>query len=96
MKILLVCAGGASTSILMKKMKTYAEEKGFELEIVAKGINDYDEIGSQFDMILLGPQISYKQQEIKEISQKPVAVIFSSKAEIQQVYLSKQMRVVMY
>jgi hypothetical protein len=28
--------------------------------------------------------------------QKPVAVIFSSKAEIQQVYLSKQMRVVMY
>ncbi|NMC29088.1 MAG: PTS sugar transporter subunit IIB [Pelolinea sp.] len=75
MKILLVCAGGASTSILMKKMKTYAEEKGFELEIVAKGMNDYDEIGPQFDMILLGPQISYKQQEIKDISQKPVAVI---------------------
>ena len=75
MKILLVCAGGASTSILMKKMREYAEDKGFELEIMAKGMNDYDEYSSQFDMILLGPQISYKKSEIEESSKKPVAVI---------------------
>lgn len=75
MKILLVCAGGASTSILMKKMKKYAEDKGFELEIIAKGMNDYDEYSSQFDMILLGPQVSYKKTEIEENSKKPVAVI---------------------
>lgn len=75
MKILLVCAGGASTSILMKKMREYAEDKGFELEIMAKGMNEYDEYSSQFDMILLGPQISYKQSEIEEQSKKPVAVI---------------------
>jgi len=75
MKILLVCAGGASTSILMKKMKKYAEDKGFELEITAKGLGDYDEQSSQFDMILLGPQISYKKAEIEENSKKPVAVI---------------------
>lgn len=75
MKILLVCAGGASTSILMKKMKKYAEDKGFELEITAKGMSEYDEYGAQFDVILLGPQISYKQTEIEEHSKKPVAVI---------------------
>lgn len=75
MKILLVCAGGASTSILMKKMKKYAEDNRFELEIAAKGINDYDDYSTQFDMILLGPQISYKQKEIEEFSKKPVAVI---------------------
>ena len=75
MKILLVCAGGASTSILMKKMKKYAEDKGFELEITAKGLSEYDEQSSQVDMILLGPQISYKKAEIEENSKKPVAVI---------------------
>ena len=75
MKILLVCAGGASTSILMKKMKKYAEDNRIELEIIAKGMNDYDEYYAQFDVILLGPQISYKQKEIEELSKKPVAVI---------------------
>ncbi len=75
MKVLLVCAGGASTSILLKKMKQYAEDKGFELEIIAKGLSDYDEYYAQFDMILLGPQVSYKQGEIEEFSKKPVAVI---------------------
>ena len=75
MKILLVCAGGASTSILLKKMKKYAEDKGFELEIIAKGLSDYDEYYAQFDMILLGPQVSYKKTEIEENSKKPVAVI---------------------
>jgi PTS system cellobiose-specific IIB component len=75
MRVLLVCAGGASTSILMKKMKKYAEEKGFELEIAAKGVNDYDEECAQYDLLLLGPQISYKQQEIEDFSKKPAVVI---------------------
>lgn len=37
MKVLLVCAGGMSTSILMKKMEKYAAEKGIEFEIAAVG-----------------------------------------------------------
>lgn len=75
MKLLLVCAGGASTGILMKKMKKYAEDNHFELEILAKGMNEYDECYAPFDMILLGPQISYKQAEIEEVTKKPVVVI---------------------
>ena len=39
MKILLICAAGMSTSILMKKMIKYAGEQGMELEIAAKGIS---------------------------------------------------------
>jgi len=74
-RILLVCAGGASTSILMKKMEKYAKENSFELEITAKGITEYDEYASQYDVILLGPQISYKREEIEIRMQKPVAVI---------------------
>ncbi len=75
MKILLVCAGGASTSILMKKMMNYAEQQGIDLEIQAKGMMEYEDVAKDFDLILLGPQISYKQEDIKAQSQKPVAVI---------------------
>lgn len=34
-KILLVCSGGMSTTILMTKMQKYAEEKGFSLKVDA-------------------------------------------------------------
>ena len=32
-KVLLICAGGMSTGILMKKMEKYAEDKGIELKV---------------------------------------------------------------
>ena len=35
MKVLLCCAGGLSSSILMKKMKTWADAHGEDLEIQA-------------------------------------------------------------
>jgi len=77
MKVLLVCAGGMSTSILMKKLQKYADEKGLGLEkIVARGISDYEEVYKDFDVILVGPQVSYKQADIqKRVGDKPVAVI---------------------
>ncbi len=40
MKILLVCAAGLSTSILMKKLEKYAEQNGIELDIDAVGIGE--------------------------------------------------------
>lgn len=75
MKILLVCAGGASTSILMKKMTRYAQEQGIELEIKAKGVGQYEEHIAGCDVILLGPQVSYKLEEIQAAAGRPVAVI---------------------
>ena len=38
MKVLLCCAGGLSSSILMKKMKTWADAHGEDLEIQAMGL----------------------------------------------------------
>jgi cellobiose PTS system EIIB component len=75
MKVLLVCASGASTSILMKKMKKYAEEKGFLLDIIAKGIGDYQDYYKDFDIILLGPQMSYKKTDIMNVTKMPLDVI---------------------
>lgn len=75
MRILLICAGGMSTSILMRKLETYAGEKGFPLSITARGIGDYEDVVKDFDVILLGPQVSYQKANVEEASGLPVGVI---------------------
>ena len=74
-KVLLICAGGMSTGILMKKMEKYAEDKGIELKIDAVGMSAYGDSYKNYDVILLGPQVSYKKEEIAQVTQMPIAVI---------------------
>jgi PTS system cellobiose-specific IIB component len=74
-KVLLICAGGMSTGILMKKMEKYAAEQGFVLQIEAVGMSVYEEVYKNYDVILLGPQVSYKKAEIEEVTKMPIAVI---------------------
>lgn len=75
MKILLVCAGGMSTSVLMRKMEKYCAEQGEELSIKAVGTGSYPELWQDYDCILIGPQIAYKLNEIKGDVKIPVAQI---------------------
>lgn len=70
MKIMLVCAGGMSTGLLMNKLN-----KDETLDVKAYGFAEYQEHMSEFDVILLGPQVSYKESEIKAQASIPVAVI---------------------
>ena len=51
-KVLLICAGGMSTGILMKKMEKYAEDKGIELKIDAVGMSAYEDSYKNYDVIL--------------------------------------------
>lgn len=74
-KVLLICAGGMSTGILMKKLEKYATEQGVGLRIEAVGMSAYEEVYKNYDVILLGPQVSYKKAEIEGITGLPVAVI---------------------
>ncbi len=74
-KVLLICAGGMSTGILMKKMEKYATEQGFGLQIEAVGMSSYEDVCKNYDVILLGPQVSYKKAEIEEVTKMPIAVI---------------------
>lgn len=78
MKILLVCTSGISAGILLKKMRAYAEELNSGVEILAKGVEEYQDYFQGFDLILLGPQISYKRNEIEKQFGKPVLVISPS------------------
>jgi cellobiose PTS system EIIB component len=75
MKILLVCAGGMSTSILMKKMETFWKEAGEELEIKAVGLAEYEDVYKNYDIVMVGPQVSYRIKEIKENTGMPCDAI---------------------
>jgi PTS system cellobiose-specific IIB component len=67
MKILLLCNAGMSTSLLVKKMKVVAAERGIEnIEIEARSALELRELIETYDVFLLGPQLAYKEKEISK------------------------------
>ena len=77
MKILLVCAGGMSTGLLMKKMKEYWEQQGEELTIDAVGLAEYKDVFQDYECVLVGPQVRYKLEDIKKDTGLPADVVYS-------------------
>lgn len=61
LKILLVCAAGMSTSLLVEKMKKAAAARGADVSIVAHAAPDFDSVFQQYDVILLGPQVRFQK-----------------------------------
>lgn len=66
MKFVLACAGGLSTSMLVKKIAAAAEEKGIELDILATAVAELEHHVEGADIILLGPQVSYQKDKVTE------------------------------
>lgn len=77
MKILLVCNGGMSTSILMNNIVDYAEQNDLDITANAYGLTDYDQYTEGIDVCLLGPQIAYKLDELKNEVDVPCLVVKS-------------------
>ncbi|MGL5437218.1 MAG: PTS sugar transporter subunit IIB [Lachnospiraceae bacterium] len=73
MKIILACAAGMSTSMLVARMKESAEQKGIALEIDAVPVSSLAEHTDGTQLILLGPQVSYMEEEMAE-KYKPIPV----------------------
>lgn len=66
-KIILLCAGGMSTSMLVKKMKEFAASEGNgDWEIAAYPQADAKEKAADADCILLGPQIRFAKAKVQE------------------------------
>lgn len=74
-KIVLLCAGGMSTSILVNKMKKYGEEIGKQYDINAYSIDALTTVCKDADCILLGPQVSYQKKEVMKYASCPVGDI---------------------
>lgn len=75
--IILTCNEGMSTSIMANKMRKYAEEKGYSLNVYAINIGRIEEEYEKADLILLGPQVVYMRETIiKNINNsRPVVAI---------------------
>lgn len=65
--IMLVCAAGMSTSLLVTKMQKAAEIRGIEVDIFAKSAQEIDYTLEQknVEVLLLGPQVKYMQSQIE-------------------------------
>lgn len=65
MKIVLVCAAGASTSLMVAHMKKNAKAEDV---IVAYPFSKLESIIDDYDIVLVGPQIRYKLADAQKIA----------------------------
>lgn len=63
MKILVMCAAGFSSSMLVKKMKEYFRSHEIEGTIDCCMVRDFVDMSENYDVLLLAPQVSYKYDE---------------------------------
>lgn len=74
--IVLFCAAGMSTSLLVSKMEAAAKDEGYACTIAAHSLSELAQYAPDADVILLGPQVRYQLDKVKsECPDKPVAVI---------------------
>lgn len=65
-RIVLFCAGGMSTSLLVDRMKKEADIQGIDCQIAAYGIADVEKYAPEADCVLVGPQVQYLIPKIRE------------------------------
>ena len=61
--IVLCCAAGMSTSMLVQRMQAAAQQKGVEVSIKAVPVAEFKDNLAAADIILLGPQVKYEQAQ---------------------------------
>lgn len=64
--IVLICAAGMSTSMLVTKMQKAAAEDGYECMIDAYAVNEAPRVIPEADIVLLGPQVRFNLAKFRE------------------------------
>lgn len=66
--IMLVCAAGMSTSMMVSKMKKAATEKGINAEVFAVSASEANSnlSSKEIDVVLLGPQVRFMKAQFEE------------------------------
>ena len=67
-QIMLVCAAGMSTSLMVNKTQKAAEERGLAATIFAVPVSEAEDYLSEkkVDVLLLGPQVRYLLEDLQE------------------------------
>ncbi len=75
LKIILACALGMSTAVLVKRVREAAVEAGYEIECEAYSVNVVGRVAGDADCVLLGPQADFLLKKIQaELPDVPVSV----------------------
>lgn len=74
MRIMLACAAGMSTSILVRKMREAAKSENKDYEIWAVPVNDVENQMGNFDVLLLGPQVASSLNRLKALVGEKIPV----------------------
>lgn len=63
-RIVLFCAGGMSTSLIVNRMRAAASLEEYSID--AYGFGELDDKGKDANVILLGPQVRYAINNVKK------------------------------
>ena len=78
MKVLVLCSGGFSSSLLVEKMKKLAQSRGEAMEVQATGTEALEDLIDDFDIVLVAPQVRHRFERLSEIAQshhRPIGLI---------------------
>ena len=78
MKVLLVCSGGMSSSMLVRSMENEAKKREIPLSIESTGSDGIEDKISSFDVLLVAPQVRHRFERLSGAAAKagiPAAVI---------------------
>lgn len=66
-KVLMVCSGGMSSSIVVNAIKKEAEKENIEIHIKAVGTGEFgDEVKKGWDLALVAPQVRHRMSTFEE------------------------------
>lgn len=74
LKILLCCSGGLTTSFFASKINSASKLLYLNMEAEAIGYTELFNIGSNYDIILLAPQISYLHAKVQDILKDQIVI----------------------
>lgn len=73
MRILVVCGAGASSTFVAQRLRRAASNAGLDWE--ASAGMEHSVSGSDHDLILVGPHLADRLNDIREHAHSPVAVL---------------------
>ena len=90
MNILLCCAAGMSSSLIVTKMEKAAEARGIEVKIWAVSGSEVNSHIDEADVLLLGPQVRYLLPKMKELCKGKEYLLMSFSPSITAFVMGKQ------
>lgn len=74
-KMTVACTTGMSANVLSKALQAKADQRGMNVKITGCGVQEVTKQAHATDIVIVGPQIGFSSQKIKEQLNSKCAVI---------------------